>query len=126
MEVEKSKGLAYALWFIGGFGWIGLHRFYMGKIGTGILWFLTGGLLGIGCIVDLFILSGQVDAYNTNVKMGNLKDKQLEAMTNITTQSAIMANMTAKQMSEQTSKHPLQLKQSNQHQPTAPRAEITL
>lgn len=61
----KSKGVAY-FFLIGGsfFGVCGLHRFYIGKVGTGILWLLTLGLLGIGQIIDLFTLGTQVDVYN--------------------------------------------------------------
>lgn len=58
----KSKFVAYLLWFF--FGLLGIHRFYLGKVGSGILYLLTGGLLGIGWFIDLFTLSSQVDSYN--------------------------------------------------------------
>ena len=47
----KDKRVALLLCFF--FGYIGLHRFYEGKFGTGLLYFFTGGLLGIGVLVDL-------------------------------------------------------------------------
>lgn len=48
-----NKAIGYILWI---FGFTGAHRFYFGKPVTGILWFLTGGLLLVGWIVDLFLI----------------------------------------------------------------------
>jgi TM2 domain-containing membrane protein YozV len=48
-----SKVVGYALWI---FGFTGSHRFYYGKPVTGTLWFFTLGLLGIGWLIDLFLI----------------------------------------------------------------------
>ncbi|MEL7063027.1 MAG: NINE protein [Bacteroidota bacterium] len=58
----KSKTTAYLLWFF--LGGLGIHKFYLGKAGAGILYLLTFGIFGIGLIVDLFTLGSQVDAVN--------------------------------------------------------------
>ena len=48
-----SKIIGYLLWL---FGFLGSHRFYYGKPITGTIWFFTLGLLGIGWLVDLFLI----------------------------------------------------------------------
>lgn len=54
---DKNKWAAFLLCFF--FGGLGFHKFYVGKIGAGILYFFTIGLFGIGWLLDLiFILSG--------------------------------------------------------------------
>lgn len=45
-------------------GWLGVHRFYIRKIGTGIAYMLTGGFLSIGLLVDAIVLM-----------VGTVKDK---------------------------------------------------
>jgi TM2 domain-containing membrane protein YozV len=54
-ETSHNLVLGYLLWI---FGFTGSHRFYYGKPWTGTLWFFTAGLLGIGWIVDLFLIPG--------------------------------------------------------------------
>lgn len=62
----KSKGTAAVLCFF--FGSLGVHRFYTGKIGTGILWLFTLGFLGIGTIIDfIMILCGAFKDKNGDV-----------------------------------------------------------
>lgn len=49
---QKNKWVALLLCFF--FGAFGVHRFYEGKIGTGILYLLTLGLFGFGVLIDFF------------------------------------------------------------------------
>lgn len=52
-------------WILLGFlGVFGIHRFYMGKWFTGLVFLLTGGLFGVGYLYDLWTLNGQVDSVN--------------------------------------------------------------
>lgn len=53
MQDTHSKTIGYLLWI---FGFLGAHRFYYGKPVTGTLWFCTLGLLGIGWLIDLFLI----------------------------------------------------------------------
>ena len=65
-ESNKSRLVAFLLSFL--LGWIGVHRFYVGKIGTGILWLFTGGCFGIGNFVDwIMILAGAFKDKEGNV-----------------------------------------------------------
>ena len=49
------KSVGYIVWL---FGFTGAHRFYYGKQITGTIWFFTLGLLGIGWLIDLFLIPG--------------------------------------------------------------------
>lgn len=54
-SVSDKSWLATLLicFFVGGFG---IHRFYVGKVGTGLLWLFTFGLCGIGTLVDFIMI----------------------------------------------------------------------
>lgn len=84
--IMKSKGIAYLLWFFLGF--LGVHKFYLGKIGVGILYLFTFGLFGIGLLIDLFTLGGQVDTYNAlflSMRAGANANQSQNVVVNIAT-----------------------------------------
>ncbi len=52
-------------WILLGFlGFFGVHRFYMGKYFSGLIWLLTGGLFTIGWLYDLWTLNEQITLVN--------------------------------------------------------------
>ena len=64
-EAVSDKGFVPAILLCFFLGFLGIHRFYVGKIGTGILMILTLGGLGIWTLVDFII-----------IVTGNFRDKQ--------------------------------------------------
>ncbi len=72
---KKSTGVAYLLWFF--LGGIGVHRFYLGKTGSGLLLMaitLVGLLLfpllivtAIWVIVDAFLIPGIIQVHNNGL-----------------------------------------------------------
>lgn len=60
-KIEKRKWVAFLLClFLGCFG---VHKFYEGKNGIGVLYLLTCGVFGIGVIIDLLLLLRKTDPY---------------------------------------------------------------
>jgi len=66
---DRSRLVAFLLcWFL---GYLGIHRFYVGKTGTGILYLLTVGIFGIGILIDWIV-----------ILVGGFKDDQGRTLTN--------------------------------------------
>lgn len=87
MEMEKAKAFAsvyrsrrrdpillliFAL--IGLFGIAGVHRFFVGHIGMGILYFLTAGLCFIGTIVDMINYKNFAFEYNRKIAQDVMRE----------------------------------------------------
>ena len=61
--------IGYLLWI---FGFLGSHRFYYGRPISGTIWFFTLGLLGIGWLIDLFLIPGMARVADQRFRQGPL------------------------------------------------------
>lgn len=64
-----SVVIGYVLWI---FGFMGSHRFYYGKPVSGTIWFCTFGLLGVGWLIDLFLIPGMERSAQRRYKAGKI------------------------------------------------------
>ena len=69
-NATHSKIIGYILWV---FGFTGAHRFYFGKPFTGVLWFFTFGLFGIGWFIDLFLIPRMDRQADARFKSGHIE-----------------------------------------------------
>lgn len=56
-DEASSKSRLVALLLCIFLGCLGVHRFYIGKIGTGVIWLFTAGCFGIGWIIDIIMIA---------------------------------------------------------------------
>ena len=66
---SHSKTIGYILWI---FGFTGSHRFYYGKPLSGTIYFCTLGLLGIGWLIDLFLIPAMDREADLRFKKGRI------------------------------------------------------
>lgn len=66
---SHSKMIGYILWI---FGFTGSHRFYFGKPISGTIYFCTLGLLGIGWLIDLFLIPAMDRQADLRFKSGKI------------------------------------------------------
>ena len=67
---RRSLLLTYILWFF--LGPLRVHRLYLGHIGWAVAYFLTGGIFGIGWLIDLFLNPSYVRDYNKRLGTAGL------------------------------------------------------
>jgi len=70
---KKSLLTAYLIW-ISPLGWLGVHRFYLGKKVSGNFYLATLSLFGIGWIIDGFYISNFVKNYNKAIDENTIDD----------------------------------------------------
>ena len=69
----KTKQMAYLYWLISIFGWLGLHRYYLGRRKPNVLWLCTFGLVGVGSLIDLYLIFKWVNSINAKIEVAQLE-----------------------------------------------------
>ena len=66
---RKSAVAAYLLWWLVFLGIAGIHRFYVGKWISGLLWLITGGLFLFGQAIDVILIPGMIRETNLRTQL---------------------------------------------------------
>lgn len=64
VKSDRSVAVGYLLLGLGLVGFCGIHRIYAGRIVSGLIWLFTGGLCGIGQVIDIFFMPRMIDDHN--------------------------------------------------------------
>eukprot|EP01112_Ceratiomyxa_fruticulosa_P017435 TRINITY_DN542_c0_g1_i1.p1 TRINITY_DN542_c0_g1~~TRINITY_DN542_c0_g1_i1.p1 ORF type:complete len:217 (-),score=36.10 TRINITY_DN542_c0_g1_i1:146-796(-) len=86
---------AYLLWLF--FGVFGAHRFYVGKWRTGLLWFLTLGMFGLGWLVDMFCIPTWMKRSHLNLTVCGHYNKNLHIIVDSSVVTQIQDSITESQ-----------------------------
>lgn len=58
---KRDVGMAYVLWALSFLGLAGVHRLYMGRWVSGLIWMATGGLCMIGTLLDAVFMPRMIE-----------------------------------------------------------------